>query len=566
MAQHRQTELPGANAGVAAAALDPRAADTLDSCATDAFDPRAAVPARDGPLAALLVLVLAVLVGFMPIPRDPDLWFHLAGGDYIRAHADVPTIDLFSLTRGGAPWVPHSWLFDVLVSVAWATIGPRAAEALMALVFAGAVSGAFHLLRRSGVSPMLACGVCAAVAVAAGNSRGLRPQVFSLLFTVLTLCALMAHAVRPNRRILHTLPALFVVWAQFHSACVMGVGVVLIWVAGRVVDALVERAWSERRWELRTLAACAALVAVAVLVTPHEITHYEYLALTMKLQYLHANVSEWQPPRALSASVPDVHAYVLLGGLMLVLGRSRRRIPYAAALTCAALLILALSGARHIPLAWVGAVPLLGSVLGRAARREPQAAGAAWAPSSGGRAAATRVSGGGIARRTGIALVVVGGVFAALWSFPTPVRERYARVEPVRGADMLAALGRDVRVFTTYNTGAYVLWRGGQHLRVFVDSRADVYGDDVLWRAHRAAAGIDWESLFAEQGIEAAVLERRERLCRTLRADPAWRVLAEDAGTLTFIRRPMSRALRGAFAARGGALDGAVNPRESTVE
>ncbi|MGE0481237.1 MAG: hypothetical protein AB7Q17_12265 [Phycisphaerae bacterium] len=537
MPRHPQTERPGADAGGVAVARDRRATAAAGSPLGAALDPGGAGPVPEGSLAALLVLTLAVLVGFMPIPRDPDLWFHLAGGDFIRTTRDVPSIDVFSITRGGAPWVPHSWLFDMLVSTAWATIGPRATEALMALVFAAAVLGAYQMLRRSDVSPVLACLVCAALAIAAGNSRGLRPQVFSLLFTVLTLGALLAHAIRPGRRILLTIPVLFVVWAQLHGACVMGVGVMLIWFVGRVVDALVERAWGERRFELRMLAACVGLGAVAVLVTPHEITHYEYLALTMKLKYLHANVAEWQAPKALSASVPDVHAYVLLGGLLLVLGRSRRAVPFAPALTSAALLMLALSGARHIPLAWVGAIPLLGSVLGAAARRAAPAERGVGAEAMGPRAAPTRVAGGGAARRAAAAGMGAVGVFAGLWSYPTTVRERYSRVEPVRGAALLAAKGRDVRVFTTYNTGAYVLWCGAQHLRVFVDSRADVYGDDVLWRAHRAAGGIGWEAVFAEYGIEAAVLERRERLCRILRSDRSWRVLAEDAATVTFIRR-----------------------------
>lgn len=467
-----------------------------------------------------MVFLLATLIGFVPIPADPDLWFHLATGSHILQTGSVPHTDPFSFTCNGQPWVPHSWLFDVGVSLIWNGIGPRAAEAGLALVFAFGMLFVYLVLARRGTPPVMAVAVAVALAIAAGNSRGIRPQVFSLALTALLVWRLDLHEVRPSWRLFAWIAPIFLLWAQLHSACVMGVAVVVVWTLARVWDAAVENRWSQRADELAGLAVAAVMAAVCVLATPHTMSHYAYLALTMKLDYLRAYVAEWQAPRALALEMPDVHLYILMAAVLGLLARRARRVGWAELSIFAALALLAFSGARHIPLACVGAAPLLGTLLGRASLRTghaPQIQAA-------------------VVLRTGLALAALMTVF---WRLPCGAEERYARSEPVRGAHALAALagpGAPLHVYTTYNTGAYVLWTAPQRLLVFVDSRADVYGDAILMRAHRAMRGDNWDALFRQYDVDAAVVSRTDPLCRILGERGDWRTLAEDVATQTFVR------------------------------
>ncbi|MCG3128003.1 MAG: hypothetical protein CHACPFDD_02876 [Phycisphaerae bacterium] len=465
-----------------------------------------------------VAVVLAALIGFVPIPRDPDLWFHLADGEYILTHGHVPQRDPFSFTRRDAPWVPHSWLFDVLAAASFRTSGARGAEAGMALVFAGAIAISFEILRRRGVPPMTALGLCGLVAIGAGNARGVRPQVFSLLFANIVLLWLVMHAERRRAWLPWALGLLLVIWAQFHSACVMGVLVVLLWWAGRTIEAVFARTIRELGAELRGLLLAAIVSAVAILATPHVMTHYQYVLLTMRLAYLHEHVEEWQAPAALAWELPDIYAYVLLAGVLALLARTARRAGWAETAVGGAMIVLALSGVRHIALAWIAAVPLAAARLGTQDSGAMRALPVGWR----GRWATT---------------IAVGGVLLAFWRYPCDAGARYLAVEPVRGTAALAELGRPLRVFTTYNTGAYVLWAGAGRLAVFVDSRADVYGDALLRRAEKAQQGVGWEATFEEFAVEVAVLERGDRLAGILRGATGWRVLAEDANALTFVRR-----------------------------
>jgi hypothetical protein len=474
--------------------------------------------------AATILVGLTALVGFMALPADADLWFHLADGDYILAHGRVPQTDPFSFTRVGELWVPHSWLFDVGVTLAWNKLGPRAAEAIMAGVFVLCVLLSFGLLTARRVPVLVALVVCAALAVGAGNTRGLRPQVFSLLFTNLVIVLLVLHRQRPGRRILVALPPLFLLWAQVHGACIMGLVVGVIWLAGRVFDTVIHRTWSEHRREIVMLAAAITLAALAVLITPHAITHYRYVALTTGLEFLRTRVSEWQSPRALSLTVPDVYHFLLCAGVLVVLARSARRVGWAEVGVAGALILLGFSATRHIPLACIGCVPLLADALGRSDVVDV----ARW-----------RIRLQAPAAPAVVMLVVLVG----LWRFPTDVDTRYAQAEPVAGARALRELEAPMRVFTSYNTGAYILWAGPTELRVFVDSRADVYGDALLVEADLARQGRGWQTLFELWAIDAAVVERHDPLAEILAGRDDWVALAEDHDELTFLRRDLSTAI-----------------------
>jgi hypothetical protein len=513
-------------------------------------------------LPAGIVAVLALVIGFQPMPRDPDLWFHLAGGEYVLSHWTVPDTDPFSFTKQGEPWVPHSWLFDVGVALGWQYLGPRATEAVFALVFAAAMLIVFSLLvgeRRSingrlgaatrghsRVPPVMAMGVCLALAIAAANARGLRPQTLSLLLCVVVIAMLVRHRAAPSRRIVLIVPIVFLFWAQVHAACVMGLVVIGVWLAGRVVDVVASGTQRECRGELGTLAVVLVLSVLAVLLTPHRMTHFAYVAMTADLAALR-QTQEWQSPQPLSLEIPDVYAYLLVAGVLAALARSRNRCGWAEIGLCAGTLVLAFSAVRHIPLACVAAAPLLACALGR--RCGPDSAGVANdasphappspGPSLEGRGVPYPVRGGGLSalRSAGLPLVVaVLLALAVLWEYPTSAKARYAAAEPVAGARALAQLDGDWRVFTTYNTGAYVLHAAPGRLRVFIDSRADVYGDELFAAMRHAQLARGWQELFAQWDINAAVVEREDPLVDELRNHPDWRVLTEDPVAMTFIR------------------------------
>jgi hypothetical protein len=201
-------------------------------------------------------------------------------------------------------------------------------EAGFALLFATAIVLAYRMMIRRGVLPVTALTVGLGLAIAAANTRGPRPQVLSLLLCMVLVTLLARHRRRATWHVAWALPLMFVCWAQLHAACVMGLVVGVIWTAGRILDAWGAKDRSAVGCELTVLAVALPLSGLAILITPHAITHYEYVALTAGLDALR-HTEEWQPPHLLPLAVPDIYAFALLGGVVIALARRRGGSPGA---------------------------------------------------------------------------------------------------------------------------------------------------------------------------------------------------------------------------------------------
>ncbi len=64
--------------------------------------------------------------GWISLLGDGDTGWHIRTGQYILAHHSVPTRDLFSFSRPGAPWFAWEWLTDVTYAVLFRIAGLKA--------------------------------------------------------------------------------------------------------------------------------------------------------------------------------------------------------------------------------------------------------------------------------------------------------------------------------------------------------------------------------------------------------------------------------------------------------
>jgi hypothetical protein len=72
------------------------------------------------PLVVAVLLMLGVVASpALRLLDDPDSYWHLAAGQWILAHGQVPLHDPFSHTMPGAPWTAHEWGAEVLFAVVY---------------------------------------------------------------------------------------------------------------------------------------------------------------------------------------------------------------------------------------------------------------------------------------------------------------------------------------------------------------------------------------------------------------------------------------------------------------
>src|ERR1700747_254161 len=70
-----------------------------------------------------LAFLFGRMAGVKTLFSDCDTGWHIRTGEWIIAHHAVPTQDIFSFSKPGAPWFAWEWLSDVLFALLFRAAG-----------------------------------------------------------------------------------------------------------------------------------------------------------------------------------------------------------------------------------------------------------------------------------------------------------------------------------------------------------------------------------------------------------------------------------------------------------
>lgn len=174
---------------------------------------------------------------------------------------------------------------------------------------------------------------------------------------------------------------------------------------------------------------------------------------------------------------------------------------------------MALQSARHVPLYAVVVVPLLGARLQAevAALRRPLAA---W-----GRpallVACSLAMALGVVLYTARTLQQAGAI--QLGTQPS------AATYPVAAVEYLRAHPPAGNLFHSYVWGGYLIYQLYPQARVFIDGRADPYGDALLERARSIEAlRPGWRQALDDYEVRLVLVQKNSPLAGALAGDPDW--------------------------------------------
>jgi hypothetical protein len=474
--------------------------------------------------AVLLVLFFAAAAYFSRF-LDPDLWWHLRTGQAIVEAGSIPRSDIFSFTNYGREWVAHEWLSEVVMYAIYRAAGFGGLLAVFAGLITAAFAIAYALCRGTA---LLSWAALILAGLASSPTWGVRPQIFTLLLASLFLYALTRY-VRENRtRLLWLLPPLTALWANLHSGVFLGLVLVALAAVGLVLDVAAGRdeetsVWRRTRPLIGVLGACA----LAALLTPHGARLYSYPFETLYSPVQQAYIVEWNSPDFQRSIFLPLAALIIATFSALALSPKRPR--YTELLLLAATCYAALKSGRHIPFLALVAMPLLSEYASHwlnefrwarplANADEPVAGARAWANAG---------------------LLVVAALLAAVFTarLAANLPATAAEGAPVAAVAAMQSEGVGGPVFNTYHWGGYLVWRLHPRERVYIDGRADVYGDAFFDEYTKVYNGlIDWRGVFDRYGIRTALIEPQTALATSLRQQPEWRVAFEDAQAVVFVR------------------------------
>jgi hypothetical protein len=446
---------------------------------------------------------------------DPDLWWHVrVGSDILKTH-HWPTVDSYSFTAAGTPWIAYEWLGEVALAGV-AKMGGLFAMAAFRFFLAAVVLLALYYLGtlrsrncKAGFIP--AALLCSLVLL----SFTLRPQMFGYLFLVITLIVLEKFR-QGVAWPLWLLPPMFLLWVNTHGSFIVGIAVVAIYLlsglwAFQLGDVEAVEWTRKQRFQLEL----ALLLCIAVLsITPYGVQLALYPFDMMFRQPLNISwITEWNV-----MPFDQVGGKLFLGTVAVavaaqVLFRFRWRLEEM-------LLVFAgtLMACLHVRMLLIF-IPFFVPVFATMAAR--------WLPPYD-RAKEHYV----------LNVVLISSLTAAIiyyWPSRASIEKSVNANFPVSAVAYVDSHGVPTPMLANYGFGGFLLSTGHP---VFIDGRGDLY--------ERAGVLSDFITLtqlkpgafkvFDKYGVRSCLLLAQEPLSVVLGNSPAWRKVYTDDTAAVFVR------------------------------
>jgi hypothetical protein len=271
---------------------------------------------------AFLAIGLPVLAAVIAPFPSVDLTYHLRAGADILDTRSIPSVDTWTFTVAGQPWLDQQWLAQAVMAAVFRIGGWTGLVLLRAALVGVAFGLLFDVCRRRGGSVRVAAWLTLAAFICASITLGLRPQLFGIaIFAAVLWLVVQRHEAS---RFVWLVGPLVAAWANVHGSFVLAPLVVGI----ALVEDLAER---RRSWNVT--AALLATAVAATFLNPFGVGVWRYAAGISTNSVITKRITEWQPtsPATIEGGLFFVSvAFVTLTVVLLV--RRGRPLPWTALL------------------------------------------------------------------------------------------------------------------------------------------------------------------------------------------------------------------------------------------
>lgn len=447
-------------------------------------------------------------------PVDADLWWHLRAGQTIIEQGKILLTDVFSYTRYGTPWVNAFWASEIILSALYSLSGYFAITLFVSLT--GAAT--FYLIsHRLTSNPFVNAFALILAAIAAAPIWGPRPQIISFFIVALLDGWLVSK--RPH----WWLPVLFVVWANLHGGWIWGFLLILAHIAGNIITLITQPDHRNTIWqETRSLLLWSLLATLAVGINPNGLTIWK---LPVHQVDVSMQIQEWLSP---DFHRIDFHPFLWMLFLLLFLSPFAPKPPaWGQIIKVLGFSYLTFVAQRNIAIATIVAAPLLADWTNAALQSFQKEKRFAT------RSSLPRPLIIFINALLGFSLIAAALGNAYLASLPEKVDENY----PTAAIAWMKSNHPQGPMFNSYNLGGYLLWTLPEY-PVFIDGRADLYGDEIIeeWMdiSKGTPKGLE---LLETRGINLILLEPYQGLISKL-PTWEWRQVYADSHAVIYQRIP----------------------------
>lgn len=485
------------------------------------------VPMRSSLRQVFLILLFLGLffMTLRPI-SDPDFWWHLRTGQLIAQDHLIPHQDPFSFTKLGEPWVAHEWLSELILYALFKFGG----FGLLIFIFSLLITGSFviaYFRCPQDSKPYIAGFTLLLGALATAPAWGVRPQMLSLLLTSIFLFLLDRYHKTRRTKWLIPIPIITLLWVNLHAGYFLGLAIVGIYIAGDLIEFIIAKVQKTKIPENSYLHGVLVLCVVffisilTTIINPNGIHILLYPFQTLTSQAMQQFIYEWfSPDFHLLEWQPLVwFLLVLIGAGML--GKK----PLAPTKLILTLFFgyAALHSMRHVPLFIIVTFPILAEMMDNLVKvRTRQTASVGFL-------------------KWVFPLIPLIALLLTEFRFVQVVKEQTETeigTFPKNALDWISNNRPEGALFNSYNWGGYIIWRQYPDYLVFIDGRADVYGDKFIYTYQDIYHGEPgWEKSLDDFAINLVLVEPDSVLAAGLRQSSTWKIIFEDHVSTLFSRK-----------------------------
>ena len=498
-----------------------------------------ALPSVTDLIFILVLVLLSYSVLAARLLGDAGIGWHIRNGELMLRTHMITRTDPFSYTMSGRPWLAWEWLYDATIGAVHQSLGLNGVVFFTATVIAFTFALTFRILLARGSLLQISIALLLLAMGAAMIHFLARPHVLSWLFTVIWFQLLDSAEVAPeNWRQLLWLPLLMLLWVNLHGGFLFGLALLgLYWLAG-VIRYL--QGGSESRqaaaW-VKQLSALGALSFLATFANPYGYKLHAHIYRYLSNRFLMNHIDEFRSP--------DFHGVaqecfaVLLVITIIALAAARGKIRASQLLVILFASYSGLYASRNLPVASILLVLVAGPLLSAAVR---DAGNTAKLPDRT-RNFLSRCS--SFALRMGNleqslrghlwpVAAVIFGLFVCIQHGRAGSHQLMnahfdVRKFPTAAVQVIAERGIQEPIFSLDSWGGYFIYRLYPEMKVFVDDRHDLYGEQFLREyltAIRLAPG--WDEVLDEKRVNWVLMPGNSSLANMLKETHRWRVIYAD--------------------------------------
>lgn len=465
--------------------------------------------------AVFLLLILSPLRSYMH--ADTDTLFHIRAGEVLVHNRGIPDVDPITF----APvhrWTAQAWLYEVVLFLLYRTGGANGILILQAFLVAVTTwllleSTSGYAKRFSPGDGMIFLATFLGVLLAM-RTWTIRPHTPAFLFLIIVNTIITRY--RSNgcdKEWLWAIPAVMLVWVNMHASFI--VGILLLGFALFAYSIEERRCLFKKDGRSRILIRVFAVTILAALCNPYT---YEAFLFPFRIvgakAYLFPN-SEYLPP-----PFGDFHLFLILLSIGAVV--SMKSFGWFEILTVGSFGYMGLVSLRFTPLLAAVGLPIAARAFGTrfggceldCSKNHPRS----WAMD-------TMIMG----------VIATAGSIYMLEASPAKYLTNPIPWKIVRGLDEHAQEARG-RVFNDHALGSVLYFYSSTGMKVFVDSRLDVYGPErwmeamgILdgkpgWEIQLEKFGLTWVAVLKESGIAKDILRNPGR----------WELVAEEKNAVLY--------------------------------